>query len=411
MNNRLKQFFRITLSFTLIFITLFASPTYVAGKTLGDLKKELDNQKNEYNKNKEQRDITNEQMKQLENEINTISNQITENQNTILSLENEIIELNNSIEQKNEEIKRIASFYQISNGNSTYLEYIFGASSFTDLIYRLAVSEQLVDYNDQLIDDFNKMIKTNNSKKEELASEEIKLQNKQKELESKLKTLGNKLSSYIKEGMSIEEEIKAQENTIKMYEEKFNCKDEDELSTCTKNQLPPDTSFWRPMKSGNRTSEYGYRTYTLNGKKVSGFHAGIDLSTYPSDNVPIYSAAAGVVAAIVVKSSCGGNEIYIHHNINGKTYTTVYMHLRAMLVKVGDVVSKDTQIGVMGGNPRIEYWDGCTTGAHLHFGIATGLYLKDYSSYSTFVSRTLNPRSMINLPSGGNRFTDRTTKY
>lgn len=81
------------------------------------------------------------------------------------------------------------------------------------------------------------------------------------------------------------------------------------------------------------------------------------------------------------------------------------------MVNVGDVVTKDTQIAIMGGNPNIEYWDKCSTGAHLHFMIGTGLYFKDYSNYNTWISHTVNPRSILNIPSGGNYFYDRTSKY
>lgn len=65
--------------------------------------------------------------------------------------------------------------------------------------------------------------------------------------------------------------------------------------------MPADTSFWRPLKSGHRSSEYGYRTYVLNGKTVSDFHSGLDLTIYPNDNVPVFASASGVVAAIIEK--------------------------------------------------------------------------------------------------------------
>ena len=53
---------------------------------------------------------------------------------------------------KEEEIKNLLSFNQISDGDNVYLEYVFGASSFTDFIYRSAVVEQLSLYNDVLFD-------------------------------------------------------------------------------------------------------------------------------------------------------------------------------------------------------------------------------------------------------------------
>ena len=103
---------------------------------------------------------------------------------------------------------------------------------------------------------------------------------------------------------------------------------------------------------------------------------------------------------------------------NGNTYTTMYMHLAKALVSKGDTVTKDTVIGIMGGghNPNTPSnytpWDTCTTGAHNHFTIATGLYGIDYSSWASFMSHTFNPRTIVNFPSGRyNWWTDRLSKY
>ena len=194
---------------------------------------------------------------------------------------------------------------------------------------------------------------------------------------------------------------------IWIHEKEYGCKDTDDLDVCTKGQLPADTKFWRPIISGGFSSEYGYRTYRLNGKTVTDFHSGIDLT----GSTDVYSSAAGVVASIVKKSSCGGNKIYIHHKINGTTYTTSYVHLRSILVSVGDVVTKDTKIAIMGGDPRVETWDKCSTGRHLHFAISYGLYLSDYTSWNTYISKTVNPRTLVNFPARGTRYTNRTTKY
>lgn len=401
---------RICLALSLLFVTFLSLPQEAKGKTLGDLKDELNKKIEEYEENKHQQDLTAEEIEKIEDKIYNIQLTVEENQKEIVRLEEEIVQLNEEIIQKEQEIKDVVSFYQISNGTSTYLEYIFGATDFTDLIYRLAVSEQLLDYNDKLVDEYNRIIEENNQKKEELAEQEIKLKQEQEDMESELVKLGSKLSSITDLATDIEEEIESQKAAIKIYEEQYKCEDDDEISVCTTEQLPADTSFWRPLKTGRRTSEYGYRIDPLTGKK-GDFHTGIDISTSPSDNVPVYASAAGVVISIVEKASCGGNKIYIHHNINGKTYTTGYIHLRKILVSVGDVVTKDTQIAIMGGNPKIETWDKCSTGAHLHFAVNTGLYLKDYSSWSSYVAHTINPRSIVNFPSGGNRFYDRTTKY
>ena len=411
MKKIISVFCNISLVSVLLVVSFFAVPVEAKGKTLGDLKAELEKKIAEYDNNKEQQESTNEQIKQAEQRVAEIQQIIEKNQMDIVKLEEEIIELNNEIMNKEDEIEKLIKFYQMSEGSNTYLEYVFGASDFTDLIYRFAVAEQLLDYNDKLVEQFNQIIEENKKKTEELSKQEINLSNEQNNLESELLKLGSSLSKFTDLATDIKEEIASQKAAIKMYEEQYNCKDSDEISVCTTKQLPADTSFWRPIKTGHKTSEYGYRSYKLNGKVVSDFHTGIDLSTSPNSNVPIYASAAGVVVSIVEKAKCGGNKIYIHHNIKGKTYTTSYVHLRKILVSVGDVVTKDTQIAVMGGNPRIETWDECSTGTHLHFGVNTGLYLKDYSKWSSFVSHSLNPRTIVNFPSGGSYFYDRTTKY
>ena len=73
---------------------------------------------------------------QVETDIQNIETEIT-------NLKQEIQNLEESIEKKDAEIKEIIRFVQISNGESAYLEYAFGASTFTDFIYRVSVAEQL----------------------------------------------------------------------------------------------------------------------------------------------------------------------------------------------------------------------------------------------------------------------------
>jgi len=53
---------------------------------------------------------------------------------------------------------------------------------------------------------------------------------------------------------------------------------------------------------------------------------------------------------------------------------------------------------------------GSSTGYHLHLAISTGLRYKDYVSYSAYVARCVNPRTLINLPSYGS-WADRVTYY
>ena len=98
------------------------------------------------------------------------------------------------------------------------------------------------------------------------------------------------------------------------------------------------------------------------------------------------------------KKICGGRQVYIYHTINGKKYTSGYMHLLDIIVKVGDKVTSETVIGHVGGGRRTQSWESCSTGAHLHFMLANGWYGSTYTSYSTWLSNLFDAKKTLNLP-------------
>lgn len=398
-----KKFLNIFLIVTIISASIFIYTPVVDAKTLGDLKKELEEMESNYQKNQYNKNLTEQQINNVKSEINSASVEIENAQTEIKNLNEEIERLKTEIVNKEEEIREFIRYYQLSNGESAYLEYVFGAADYTDFIYRLAITEQLTKYNDELVKKYNETIEQNKKNVQDLADKQVELSKKQDSLAIKMEELGDQLSVITDERVDIEEEIKMQKEAIDYYQNQLKCKDNESLSTCGRDKLPANTAFFRPIVSGYVTSEFGQRTFD--------YHYGIDLSTTASD-VPVYAAASGVVISVVYKSSCGGTKIYIHHNVNGQLYTTSYAHLREALVSKGDSVTVNTQIGVMGGNPYRETWDKCSTGQHLHFQVANGLYLKDYMYWSSYTAKSFNPRNIINLPSGRyNWFYNRTTKY
>ena len=85
-------------------------------------------------------------------------------------------------------------------------------------------------------------------------------------------------------------------------------------------------------------------------------HAGVD---FASDvGTPIYSAGDGVVVFSGWQSGYG-RVVKIRHAFG---FETVYAHLNAARVKVGDRVARDDRIGDMGRTGRV-------TGSHLHYEI------------------------------------------
>lgn len=389
-------------------LLLFVLVPNVNAKTLRDLKNELAAIKEKKSQNDSKKNLTKNEINSVNSNIEGIRNKITESENTIKKLTEDINELNENISKKELEIKEIIHFLQVSNGENAYLEYIFGSKDITDFIYRSAVSGQLVNYNDKLIDEYNDTIKKNQKKQEDLKVEMVNLGEKQKNLEAELSKLGDTLKDLNSISVDIDAEIAAQEKVVNYYEKTLQCKLDENINSCGK--VPYSGKFIRPIQSGRITSNFGSRCYWngTQGRTVCSYHYGIDIA---GGDTQVYAAAPGTVANILWKQSCGGNMLFVNHNVGGNYYTTGYYHLKSINVKVGDYVDQNTVIAITGGDSSTWSYDRCSTGRHLHFAVATGLYMKDYLSWSTYQSRNINPITVVNFPGSGVWFSNRVTRY
>ncbi|WP_215148700.1 M23 family metallopeptidase [Exiguobacterium sp. s91] len=129
--------------------------------------------------------------------------------------------------------------------------------------------------------------------------------------------------------------------------------------------------------AGTVTQGYG----SAGGENGYTFHNGIDFGG--PVGTPIMAAATGTV---ITASGGGpyGNHVMIAHQLNGKTYTTVYAHMSSLNVHAGQRVSQGQQIGALGST-------GNSTGPHLHFEIHVG----GYSYSATGPANSVNPLSML----------------
>lgn len=117
-----------------------------------------------------------------------------------------------------------------------------------------------------------------------------------------------------------------------------------------------DSGTWtRPVRNGTMTQEYG----RPNSGYAAGHHTGIDYGV--PMGTPVYSAAAGRVVR-VTNGGAYGQRIEIEHG--GKVWT-LYAHLSASSVRVGDTVQAGQVIGKSGNS-------GNSSGPHLHFEVRQG---------------------------------------
>ena len=297
--------------------------------------------------------------------------------------------------KREEEIKDIVRFYQQANGESVYLEYIFEAESYADLVYRYEVVNQILGYNNSQIESWESKVTYNEQLQVDLAKQEEELNKKISSLEREIDSLGTDLEKISDITMDIQEQIDGINSLIKYYEG-LGCKDNQDLNECV--SVKGDTGFRKPLIKGTITSYFGYRIHPITGK--NNFHSGTDIGGNP-EGTNVYATANGVVGMIIDNTSkkiCGGRQVYIYHTINGKKYTSGYMHLLDINVKVGDKVTSETVIGHVGGGRKTQSWESCSTGAHLHFMLANGWYGSTYTSYSTWLSNLFDAKKTLNLP-------------
>lgn len=400
-----------------LMIPFLTVPIKVEGQTLRELKEELEKTKQELKNQQAQEKLNQEQINKINANINNINATIKQIGDDMIKLSEEIAAAEIEIQEKDAQIKEVVNFLQVSSGESEYMEYIFGAKNFTDFIYRMSITEQMTDYNDRLIDEANTLIENNKKKQVELTNKEKELKNKQEELSKELAKIKADLSKIYDIFVDLEESIKVQESTVKLYEQDLKCGLDEDTDACLERILRENLEaalksaiFTRPLTSGYISSNYGNRCFWLNGVWTCDFHTGIDIGA--PLGTPVYSTSVGVVTAITPRYHCGGNMVFIHHWIDGRTYTSLYMHLYQVNVKVGDVVSGNTVIGTVGGDPGVTWWDSCSTGSHLHFTLLNGLVGDDYVAWSSgFYASLIDPRTRVNFPAYGSSFYNRTSKY
>ncbi|HDP1353487.1 TPA: peptidoglycan DD-metalloendopeptidase family protein [Enterococcus faecalis] len=137
--------------------------------------------------------------------------------------------------------------------------------------------------------------------------------------------------------------------------------------------LKPGTNKWvNPVRSSytitQEWDEIGWGTNVI--------HGGIDIASMPAGSMPpVYVARSGTVETVTYDGT-GGNYVVIKHDDG---YWTYYGHLDSVDLSVGDKVTTNTRVGIMGAT-------GLASGVHLHFEVWKGGQWQ-----------RINPRDVINF--------------
>ncbi len=334
-----------------------------------------------------QKDVIDQQVSVLNTQINNINERIAAQ---TLLIANKQLELEQSRADlafmRQQYKKRIRAMEE--GGTVSYWAVLFEASSFSDLLDRINMIQEIAEADTKRIEALDKATqeveaaklaldaeKRNLDKnKEEMEGKQVQLAKKQEEASAILQELLAKGEEYEKLVEQTEEqkaelqealedmELKLSEAEKREYEEWL--RQQEALNGTSRPTHEKDGIKWaEPCDYGRVSSAFGYRYHPVTGKWQG--HTGVDL-TRPNwaintgEKVPIYATRSGVVVyAGWDTSGGGGNYVSIDHLDD---YKSQYMHLDSIVVKKGEAVTIGQLIGYMGNT-------GVGTGIHLHFVI------------------------------------------
>ena len=327
-------------------------------------------------------------VEELDRELTSLSTRITELSGQMEDKQTEIDATKVELEaaQKSEEEQyssmKLRIKYMYEKGDTNFLDLIFEAESFSDMLNKAEYIQKVSDYDRKKLNEF---VET----KEMIAATELKLEgeynelqgmkdeteakkssvdtlmaDKKKELEEYNQRIAEAQSEIdeMQQAIAAEEaNIAAIEAEIKRQEEEARKKAEAEGKTYEVQNISGISFTWPLPASSRITSNFGGRSSPTEG--ASSNHQGIDVGA-PEGSTIIAAASGTVVISTYSKSA--GNYVMINHG--GGVYT-VYMHMSSIAVSSGQKVGMGDTVGYVGST-------GYSTGPHLHFGVrVNGTYV------------------------------------
>ena len=405
---KLSEYFIRYIFVFLILALYILEPMYVKAAsntdTLAGMRQELENLYQEKADAEHEKEVSEAEKEAKNKAISDAYAKIEETRINVEEAKKSIEDSNEKIAELDKQTQDLMAYYQILQGNNSYMEFITDSSSMTELIMRSDAIEMLSNYNQEKLVELEDLIEENEQKQVELIKYEEELNANIAEYQRQLEEIDASIIQFSDISMDLDGEIELMENTIKMYED-MGCTETETISACYARLSDSDYEWYinnygwlKPVTKGRITSLFGWRS--VPGQ--SSYHSGIDIGV--SEGTEVYPAASGKVIKTVSRSSCGGNQIYIQTVVNGEVYTTQYAHLLEMYVSVGDTVTVNDVIALSGGYSTAKKnggYDTCTTGAHLHFGVSVG-------AYTTWAKYTANLIEPPGFPGKGSWFYSRT---
>lgn len=355
------------------------------------------------------------EVEKLDKQLNEISGKVKELESRLSKKRQEIANtesaLNKAKEQEKKQYrnmkKRIQFMYE--NGQTSYVEMLLSADSFTDFLNAVEYITQISQYDRKMLKEYQNMQVTIADTQKTLETDYASLQSLQAKVQEEKQAVAALESAKKGELNDVADDLTDAQSVAKAYEAEIQAQNEviaqiqaaqkraaeqqaaqQQAQAAEENQGATDAAgenqntaqnttpsgngqstgsmMWPCPSSKRVTSDYGPRTSPTNG--ASSNHKGLDIgAAYGADIV----AADGGTVLVATYSSSGGNYVIIDH---GGGLCTVYMHASSLTVSAGQTVSKGQVIAKVGST-------GISIGNHLHFGVTlNGVYVSPWGYVS-----------------------------
>lgn len=260
-------------------------------------------------------------------------------------------------------------------GEITYWQVIFESSSFTDMLDRMNMVDEIAAADTQRLVDLQVASATVEENQRILNEEMLDLQETRQQLsdsEEMLKVKRTESDDILRELIAqqsefqavLDEASKIQDDLLteiaqKQKELQAAQYKEELVKMALKGENPPSNATWiEPVSGYTISSPFGNRKSPTAG--ASSNHKGVDMAC-PS-GTPIYATRAGTVTVASYQAGGAGYYVSINH---GDGFASIYMHMTRYVVSKGQSVAQGELIGYVGST-------GIATGPHLHFGVSYG---------------------------------------
>ena len=331
---------------------------------LADLQRQAEEQQAKTNEASAKVENVSERLRQIQEELRVATAEYREVKGQLDSVEDKISDNTELLEKTEADLKvknkklqqRVRDIY--INGQISYVDVLFGAKDFADLMTRMDVLKRIIKHDYDLIMKVKEEKATVENTRAQLEKDKAEAEVLVADAQAKKAKVEDKESE---QQVLLDQAIYDRDTSERMYEEIMAASQEvanmirrSQMSSAGYSGAPAGAGGMIWPISGPITSEFGWRTHPIFG--TARFHSGLDIGG--DYGMPIYAAASGTVIYAGWISGYG-NAVIIDH---GGGVTTLYGHNDSLNVSEGENVAQGQVIAMCGST-------GNSTGPHCHFEV------------------------------------------